>query len=64
MLDFLSGIVFMYLLAMPLLYALVSPETPEEQRATLRFILIWPVAVVILAIDILIGGFDDGTGPS
>lgn len=54
----------MYVFAMPLLYALVSPETQEEQRATLRFTLIWPVAVVILAFDIITGGFDDGTGSS
>ncbi len=64
MLDFLGGIVFMYIFAMPLLYALVGPQTPEEQRATLRFMLVWPVSVVILAIDIITGGFDDGTGPS
>ena len=54
----------MYIFAMPLLYALVGPQTPEEQRATLRFMLVWPVSVVILAIDIITGGFDDGTGPS
>lgn len=54
----------MYVFAMPLLYALVSPETQEEQWATLRFTLIWPVAVVILAFDIITGGFDDGTGSS
>lgn len=65
MLDFLGGLVFMYVFAMPLLYALVSPETSEEQQATLRFMLLWPVAVVALAVDIIIGGDDDnGVGPS
>lgn len=54
----------MYVFAMPLLYALVSPENQEEQRATFVFMLTWPLAVVVLAIDIITGGFDDGTGPS
>lgn len=65
MLDIMGGALLTYIYVMPLLYALVGPKTPREQRATIFFVLLWPAEVALLAVDIIIGGDDDnGTGPS
>lgn len=59
MTDFLYGIAFMYLLAMPLLCYIAVNE--EDGSTPYMFALMWPVAALEVIIRILLGK-NDGTG--
>lgn len=61
MLNFISGMVFMYILGMPLMLYIAEPVDEEDHTAPYRFALMWPLA----ALEVLyrmIRGDTDGTG--
>lgn len=65
MISFISGVVFMYVLGMPLMLYISEPLDEEDQGAPFRFALLWPVAA-LESIYYMIRGDknDDGTGTS
>ena len=63
MISFISGVLFMYVLAMPLMMYIMEPLDEEDPNAPTRFAVLWPVAAVE-TLYIMIRGDknDDGTG--
>lgn len=65
MLNFLYGVAFMYLFAMPFLHYLASPVDEEDTGAPIRFAIMWPLAALEVYYRILTGdNDDDGTSSS
>lgn len=62
MTNFLYGIAFMYLLAIPLLAYVVESVDEEDPTAPWRFAFMWPVVALEVVIRTLIGDKSDGTG--
>jgi len=59
MTNFFYGILFMYLMALPLLLYIAEPEDPEnDPGAAWRFALMWPVAALECLFRILLGNTD------
>ena len=63
-LYFLIGSLSIYVLAVPLLYHMVEPEDPEENRSgPIRFAFLWPLIALEVIYRIFVGEKDnDGTG--
>lgn len=65
MISFISGVVFMYVLGMPLMLYISEPLDEEDQGAPFRFALLWPVAALESLYHMIRGDKnDDGTGTS
>jgi len=65
MINFLYGVAFMYLFAMPFLHYLASPVDEEDTGAPTRFAIMWPLAALEVYYRILTGDTDDdGTSSS
>lgn len=63
MINFFSGIIFMYVLAMPLMIYISEPLDEEDQGAPYRFAFMWPLAALEVIYRMIIGDTeDDGTG--
>jgi len=59
MTNFFYGILFMYLMALPLLLYIAEPEDPEnDPSAAWRFALMWPLAALECLFKILLGNTD------
>lgn len=61
MINFISGMIFMYVLAMPLMIYIAEPVDEEDHNAPYRFALMWPLAALEV-IYRMIRGDTDGTG--
>ena len=61
MINFLYGIAFMYLLAIPLMAYIAEPVDEEDHTAPWRFAIMWPLAALEVIFRILIGD-SNGTG--
>ena len=61
---FLGGAFAVYVLALPLLYNMVEPEDPEEDRnGPIKFALCWPLVALEVIYRIVVGDIkNDGTG--
>jgi hypothetical protein len=59
MINFFSGMVFMYVLAMPLMMYISEPIDEEDHNASLRFALLWPLACVEVLYKMIRGDKDD-----
>ena len=59
--NFLYGIAFMYLLAIPLMAYIAEPVDEEDHTAPWRFAIMWPLAALEVIFRILIGD-SNGTG--
>ena len=55
MVNFLYGLGFMYLLAMPLMAYIADPIDEEDTGAPTRFALMWPLAAIEVIFKILLG---------
>lgn len=66
MISFLSGILFMYVLGMPLFLHITEPLDETDKNAPYRFALLWPLAAIEVLYYTLRGEYkdDDGTGTS
>ena len=65
MINFLYGVAFMYLFAMPFLYYLATRVDEEDTGAPTSFAILWPLAALEVYYRILIGDKDDdGTSSS
>ena len=63
MINFLSGMVFMYVLAMPLMLYITEPMEEDDTNAPIRFALLWPLACIEILYRMIRGEKDDdGTG--
>lgn len=64
MYNFLMGVIFMYLLCMPLLLHMTEPMDEENPNAPYMFALMWPLAAIEVLYHTLRGNYkdDDGTG--
>ena len=63
MINFFSGIIFMYVLAMPLMIYISEPLDEEDLGAPYRFAFMWPLAALEVIYRMIIGDTeDDGTG--
>jgi|13_taG_2_1085334.scaffolds.fasta_scaffold02970_8 hypothetical protein len=62
--GFFAGMFATYVLALPLLYHMVEPEDPEENRSgPIKFAFLWPVIALEVIYRIFVGEKDnDGTG--
>ncbi len=60
-LNFISGMVFMYVLAMPLMLYIAEPVDEEDHNAPYRFAFMWPLAALEVIYRMLRGD-TDGTG--
>tara|TARA_R110001632_G_scaffold94197_2_gene199897 strand:- start:479 stop:670 length:192 start_codon:yes stop_codon:yes gene_type:complete len=60
--EFVTGLLFMYVLAMPLLYAISEPTDEDaDPYAVDRFALLWPITAIQIIYMSLRGDFkDDG----
>ena len=61
MVNFLYGVAFMYLLAIPLMAYIAEPVDEEDHTAPWRFAIMWPLAAMEVIFRILIGD-SNGTG--
>lgn len=61
MINFLYGVAFMYLLAIPLMAYIAEPVDEEDHTAPWRFAIMWPLAALEVIFRILIGD-SNGTG--
>jgi len=59
MVNFISGMVFMYVLAMPLLVFISEPMDEDDPGAPQRFALMWPLAAIECLYRMLRGERDD-----
>ncbi len=65
MINFISGMIFMYVLAMPLMIYITEPMDEEDRNAPIRFALLWPLACIEVIYRMLTGDKDDdGTSPN
>lgn len=65
MINFFSGMIFMYVLGMPLMLYISEPLDEEDQGAPFRFALMWPIAALEALYHMIRGeNNDDGTGTS
>jgi hypothetical protein len=62
--GFFAGMFATYVLALPLLYHMVEPEDPEENRSgPIKFAFLWPLIALEVIYRIFVGEKDnDGTG--
>ena len=62
--GFFAGVFATYVLALPLLYHMVEPEDPEENRSgPIKFAFLWPLIALEVIYRIFVGEKDnDGTG--
>ena len=62
--GFFAGMFATYVLALPLLYHMVEPEDPEENRSgPIKFAFLWPLIALEVIYRIFVGERDnDGTG--
>jgi len=62
--GFFAGMFAMYVLALPLLYHMVEPEDPEENRSgPIKFAFLWPLIALEVIYRIFVGEKDnDRTG--
>lgn len=64
MFNFISGVVFMYVLAMPLFLHITEPADDEDTSAPMRFALLWPLACLEVLYRTLKGDYKDDDGTS
>lgn len=63
MYNFLTGVIVMYALGIPLISTFVESEDLEnDPNADMRFTLMWPYVAVATIITMLIHGMDDDDG--
>ena len=62
--GFFAGVFATYVLALPLLYHMVEPEDPEENKSgPIKFAFLWPLIALEVIYRIFVGEKDnDGTG--
>ena len=62
--GFFAGMFATYVLALPLLYHMVEPEDPEENRSgPIKFAFLWPLIALEVIYRIFVGEKNnDGTG--
>lgn len=59
MINFLYGLAFMYLFAIPLLAYIAEPTDPEnDPNAGWRFAIMWPLAALEVLFRTLLGNTD------
>ena len=59
MINFFSGMVFMYVLGMPLMLYISEPMEESDKGAPFRFALMWPIAAIEALYHMIRGERDD-----
>jgi hypothetical protein len=59
MINFFSGMFFMYILGMPLMLYISEPMEEDDKGAPFRFALMWPIAALECIYRMIRGESDD-----